>query len=176
MDMNPIMQGPDSQLVYKDGIFFSGHKFIGGPGCPGVLIIKKSLLPQSSIHPSMPGGGTVFFVTEDHHRYLSNREEREEGGTPDIIGDIRLGLVLHLKSSIGLNFIEAEEYRIASYVRGKLSSDPRMVVLGDVTTETKQLPIFSFLIRCQGRFLHYNFVCALLNDLFGVQSRGNHNR
>ena len=75
----------------------------GGPGCPGVLVTKKRLLPPASTAPSGSsiGGGTVFFVTQDSHRYLSNREEREEGGTPGIVADIRMGLVMHLKQSIG---------------------------------------------------------------------------
>ena len=76
---------------------------LGGPGCPGVLIAKKRLLPPPSAVPTTSGGGTVFFVTEDSHRYLSNREEREEGGTPGIISDIRMGLVMHIKQSVGVS-------------------------------------------------------------------------
>eukprot|EP01035_Chromulina_nebulosa_P021953 gene21953-28423_t len=105
IDMNPVLSGSDSNYVYKDGIYFSGHKFIGGPGSPGVLILKKNILPSRDEAPTRPGGGTVFYVTDSYHRYLSNREEREEGGTPDIIGDIRLGLALHTKQQIGQSSI-----------------------------------------------------------------------
>lgn len=127
----------------------------------------------------MLGGGTVFYVTEDHHRYLSNREEREESGTPDVIGDIRLGLAVHVKSSIGTAWIEEEEMRIHSFVKERLLNIRNLALLGHPkdsiqgdASHGKYLPIFSFLIHHGRRFLHFNFVCALLNDLFGIQSRG----
>jgi selenocysteine lyase/cysteine desulfurase len=69
-----------TELAYKDAIYFSGHKFVGGVGCPGILVVKKAVLPQFCDAPNNPGGGTVFYVTGDDHRYLSNREEREESG------------------------------------------------------------------------------------------------
>jgi selenocysteine lyase/cysteine desulfurase/tRNA(Ile)-lysidine synthase TilS/MesJ len=179
IDMNPVIMGEDAQYAYKDAIFFSGHKFIGGPGSPGVLIAKKKLLAPTTLKPTVSGGGTVFYVTEHHHRYLSNRSEREEGGTPNIVGDIRLGLVVHLKQTIGVSWIEAEERSISSRLQARFQRHPRIVLLGRTveTTELPQsvhnhLPIFSFLIRAGRRFLHHNFVCALLNDLFGVQTRG----
>jgi selenocysteine lyase/cysteine desulfurase len=68
MDMNPVVMGEDAPFVYKDAIIFSGHKFVGGPGSPGVLVAKKRLIPSSAEDPTMPGGGTVFYVTDDHHR------------------------------------------------------------------------------------------------------------
>lgn len=66
-----------------------------------MLIAKRRLLTPVTAAPTEPGGGTVFYVTEAHHRYLANREEREEGGTPDLIADVRLGLALHLKQTAG---------------------------------------------------------------------------
>ena len=182
IDMNPVLiNNPHSALAYKDAIFFSGHKFLGGPGCPGVLIAKRRIMPQFSETPSSAsvGGGTVFYVTEDHHRYLSNREEREEGGTPHVLGDVKLGLVMTLKKSIRAAWIEQEEFRISQYVQSKLQVHPAVVLLGKVPqSESAQgytghyLPIFSFLLRCDDKFLHFHFVAALLNDLFGIQSRG----
>ena len=170
IDMNPVTATP---LAYKDAIVFSGHKFLGGPSSPGVLVVKKALLPQNDAMPNTPGGGTVFYVTDSHHRYLSNKEEREEGGTPYIVGDIRLGLVLHLKQSIGAAWIETEELRINDQATRRLSAVPNLVLLGRRAGATdRHLPIYSFLIRHARRFLHHNFVCALLNDLFGVQARG----
>ncbi|CAM9955666.1 unnamed protein product, partial [Ectocarpus fasciculatus] len=158
-------------LVAKDAIFFSGHKFVGGPGTPGVLVVKKRLLCNAV--PGTVGGGTVFFVTEKDHRYLSNKEEREEGGTPDILGSIRLGLAVQMKESMGRRGLQARNEALAELGLKTLRAHKGIVVLGD--SGKKRLPIFSFLVRTgssSGRFLHYNFVCALLNDLFGVQSRG----
>jgi len=90
IDMNPNVSGELGPFVYKDAVFLSGHKFVGGPGTPGVLIIKKKLLNNAV--PTNPGGGTVLYVTKEDHYYLSNKIEREEGGTPEILGSIRLGL------------------------------------------------------------------------------------
>ena len=94
VDMNPVVFDPNTGAlntnVYKDAIFVSPHKLPGGPGSPGVLVAKRSLF-QNDV-PSEPGGGTVFFVTGADHRYLSNRVEREEGGTQDIVGSARAGL------------------------------------------------------------------------------------
>ena len=175
IDMNPPLESEDSGMTYKDGIFFSGHKFIGGPGTSGVLVVKSRILPPRTGPPSEPGGGTVFYVADSHQRYLSNRVEREEAGTPNLISDVKLGLVMHLYISIGSDWIEREELRISSSVYAQLSSLPRVVLLGrplEHSTSSKHLPIFSFLICFGSKFLHYNFVCALLNDLFGIQSRG----
>lgn len=171
IDMNPVVTDERRPFVYKDAVFFSGHKFVGGPGSPGVLVVKKRLLANAV--PTVPGGGTVFFVTEKDHRYLSNREEREEGGTPDILGSIRLGLAFELKQRIGPANIMEIERRHVQRVRETLRANPRVVLLGrHGENAAEQLPIFSFLIRFGDRFLHYNFVCALLNDLFGIQTRG----
>lgn len=173
MDMNPVVMTEDgsSRLAHKDAIFFSGHKFLGGPGASGVLVVKRSLLPTRNELPSGDvGGGTVFYVTDDHHRYLSNREEREEGGTPTLLADVRVGLIMHLKRSIGQDWIEEKELQLARYAHDRLAVDPRVVVLGP--SGVKKLPILSFLIACHSKFYHFHFVSVLLNDLFGIQSRG----
>ena len=81
------MTAPDGHpLAYKDAIFFSGHKFVGGPGSPGVLVVKKAVVTRAAV-PTMPGGGTVLFVSEKAHRYLKHPVEREaadqqQGGDP----------------------------------------------------------------------------------------------
>ncbi|KAG6620902.1 cysteine desulfurase [Phytophthora cinnamomi] len=163
LDMNP--KDPDA---YKDAVFFSGHKFVGGPGSPGVLVVKKNLM--SNEVPTMPGGGTVLFVTEKAHSYLANKVEREEGGTPDILGSIRLGLAFEIKQRVGPKNIMKLERQHVQHVREVLGRNNHIVLLGH--EDVDQLPVFSFLVRFGDRFLHHNFVCALLNDLFGIQARG----
>eukprot|EP01125_Pyxidicula_operculata_P013738 TRINITY_DN4559_c0_g2_i2.p1 TRINITY_DN4559_c0_g2~~TRINITY_DN4559_c0_g2_i2.p1 ORF type:complete len:860 (+),score=152.31 TRINITY_DN4559_c0_g2_i2:1444-4023(+) len=170
IDMNAYIDGPDKELVYKDAIFLSTHKFIGGPGTPGILVVKKKFF-NKNLPPSKAGGGTVFFVTSDDHRYLSNLHEREEGGTPDIVGSIRAGLVFQLKYSVGTKTIEEREKHFVKVAFDRLSKIPNLHILG--STNVPRIAILSFLIsHPSGRFLHYNFVCSLLNDLFGIQSRG----
>ncbi|TDH72374.1 hypothetical protein CCR75_003158 [Bremia lactucae] len=162
IDMNP-----SDPLAFKDAILVSGHNFIGGQGSSGVLIVKKNLLNNEV--PTMPGGGTVLFVTEKHQQYATTTE-REEGGTPDILGNIRLGMAFALKQSVGTEKIVASERRHIHYVREFVSRNPHIVLLGHDDENMKYLPIFSMMFRCDDRFLHHNFVCALLNDLFGIQA------
>lgn len=158
---------------YKDAIFLSPHKFIGGPGTPGVLVARKDLL-QNRV-PSVPGGGTVSYVNPDHHSYLIDPEHREEGGTPAIVESIRAGLVFKLKEAVGTDQIRRLEHSFITRAIQSWSDNPAIQILGNPAAD--RLSIVSFVIRApdhlgEGRFLHHNFVVALLNDLFGIQSRG----
>jgi selenocysteine lyase/cysteine desulfurase/tRNA(Ile)-lysidine synthase TilS/MesJ len=162
---------------HKDAIFFSPHKFIGGPSTPGVLLVKKHMFKNTQV-PTQPGGDTVFFVTEHDHRYLKKPHEREEGGTPDIVGAVRCGLVFQLKSAIGEDYIEQLEQNLFRKAMTSFSQNKNLIILGSYKDEgksisVKKLPIFSFIVRLNDKYmLHYNFVSTLLNDLFGIQSRG----
>lgn len=186
IDMNPppSEKYPSPSMTAKDAIFLSPHKMIGGVGTPGILIIKKHLISQVNA-PHRSGGGSVFYVTNTHHRFLSNRIERYEAGTPNVTGIIRVGLAFLLKRQVELSYnqlakqdpslarsmedLECTEYsRVNAYLR---EHAPNLVLLGS-DDGGRNLPIFSFLIRFGERFLHYNYVCALLNDVFGIQSRG----
>lgn len=158
-----------NKISYKDAIFFSPHKFVGGPGTPGVLVVRKSLLHNTV--PVVPGGGTVAYVNSDDHLYLSDRVHREEGGTPAIIESIRAGLVFQLKEAVGVSSIHALEERLLQRATSLWRTNPQIEILGN--PEVKRLSILSFVIRgASGKFLHHNFVVSLLNDLFGIQSRG----
>lgn len=159
----------------KDAIFLSPHKFIGGPGTPGVLVAKKSLFRNRV--PTCPGGGTVAYVNSVEHRYLTDPTHREEGGTPAIIESIRAGLVFQLKEAVGPETIEALE---SDFVRRAIETwgpHSGLRILGN--PDARRLSIVSFLVRYtdpaapeREMYLHHNFVVALLNDLFGIQARG----
>ncbi|WP_127502644.1 aminotransferase class V-fold PLP-dependent enzyme [Actinoplanes solisilvae] len=153
-------------MTDKDAIFLSPHKFPGGPQTPGLLVVGKHLLHNRV--PTVPGGGTVAFVDPDNHRYLDDPIAREEGGTPAIVESIRAGLVFSVKESVGTDVIAAQEKQLWERARDRLSS--RVEILGDL--ESERLPIVSFQVRVGSRYLHHNFVVALLNDLFGIQARG----
>ncbi|MGH1370595.1 MAG: aminotransferase class V-fold PLP-dependent enzyme [Cellvibrionaceae bacterium] len=156
------------QRLHKDAAFISPHKFIGGPGTPGVLVVKKSLLNNRI--PAMPGGGTVTYVTPETHRYSDNHERREEAGTPAIIEAIRAGLVFKLQQDVGLEEIEQREASFISRAIERWSSHNNIDILGN--PQIPRLSIASLRITHQGQDLHYGFVVALLNDLFGIQARG----
>ncbi|MFI5291714.1 MAG: aminotransferase class V-fold PLP-dependent enzyme [Candidatus Limnocylindrales bacterium] len=168
VDMAPHRAGPDATLDTKDAIVISPHKFIGGPGTPGVLVARRDLF-QNRV-PSAPGGGTVAYVNPLEHRYLTAIEHREEGGTPAIVESIRAGLVFQLKERVGVAAIRAREHDFIGRAIGRWRSNPAIEILGN--PELDRLSIVSFVVRHEGRYLHHNFVVALLNDLFGIQSRG----
>ena len=96
---------------------------------------------------------------------------REEGGTPAIIESIRAGLVFQLKEAVGVEVIRAHEADLVRRAVEAWSQSPGIEVLGNLAAE--RLSIASFVIRRPGgRYLHHNFVVAVLNDLFGIQARG----
>jgi len=161
-------------LCHKDAVFLSPHKFIGGPGTPGVLAVRRELLTNRV--PVVPGGGTVAYVNPLEHRYLDDPAHREEGGTPAIVESIRAGLVFQLKQAVGVDVIRAREEELLRRAVTSWRANPRIEILGNL--EADRLSIVSFVVRhvhpdgSKGRYLHHNLVVALLNDLFGIQSRG----
>ena len=168
IDMNAVGEGEDGHLAYKDAVFLSPHKFIGGPGSPGILLLKKAVA-QNTV-PSLQGGGTVALVTPEKTLYLDDLEHREEGGTPAILESIRAGLAFQLKSTVGEHTIHRLEQGFIRRAITTWQKNPNIRIVGNQDAE--RLSIVSFLIRHQNRYLHYNFVVALLNDLFGIQARG----
>lgn len=170
------MRSPTTHgLDYKDAIVLSPHKFIGGPGTPGVLVVRRALLRNRV--PGEPGGGTVTYVNPIEHRYLADVEHREEGGTPAIVESIRAGLVFQLKAAVGVEAIRRREEEFIRRAITEWSANPHLQILG--SPQAERLSIVSFVVRApEGlavgapKYLHHNFVVALLNDLFGIQARG----
>ena len=153
---------------HLDAIFLSPHKFIGGPGTPGVLVARRELFGNRV--PTQPGGGTVAYVNSDEHDYLADPERREEGGTPAIVESIRAGLVFRLKAAVGPAEIRRREEAFTRRAIERWTRNPNLSILGD--SRADRLAIVSFTVRHGERHLHHNFVVALLNDLFGIQARG----
>ncbi|CAD7946974.1 unnamed protein product [Amoebophrya sp. A25] len=185
IDLNP-RNFADAEV---DAAFFSPHKLLGGPGSSGVLVMKKRLLRSNTV-PTTPGGGTVFYVSDAGQSYIQNHEEREEAGTPNILADIRAGMAFKIhhamagdgasSSSSALQLdepvcgMEAREERLRQRLLARLEKMQNLELLasGEGADVGGKAAIFSFLIRHGERYLHYNFVCAILNDLFGIQARG----
>jgi selenocysteine lyase/cysteine desulfurase len=165
IDMNP---GGDPALA-KDAVVLSPHKFIGGPGTPGLLVMRRELLTNRV--PDIVGGGTVAYVSPTEHMYLQDPEHREEGGTPAIIESIRAGLVFDLKRAVGTDVIRAHEEDFVHRAVTAWSENPAIGVLGNVAAD--RLSIVSFTVRGpSGRYVHHNAIVAMLNDVFGIQARG----
>ncbi|XP_015123427.1 uncharacterized protein LOC107045619 [Diachasma alloeum] len=163
MDMNPHLPGVGETAVHKDAIIFSGHKFMGGAQSPGVLVIKRSHLPKDIATEDM----------RDSHHYLRDPELREESGTAGVVESIRCGLAMQLKENVTAQAIVTRQDKISRQVLAHVRTIPELILLGSSSNNIKRLPIFSFMVRHpRGTFLHHNFVCAILNDVFGIQARG----
>ncbi|WGL16933.1 aminotransferase class V-fold PLP-dependent enzyme [Microbulbifer bruguierae] len=152
----------------KDALFISPHKFVGGPGTPGILIVRRALLPAGQ--PAVTGGGTVSWVSPARHTYLPAGERREEAGTPAIVESVRAGMAFALKDQVGAEVIEAREAEWLTRAFARWADNDNIQILGG--TEAERVSIVSLHILHDDKPLHHGFVVALLNDLFGIQVRG----
>ena len=160
--------GIDMNTIGMDAIFLSPHKLVGGPGTPGVLVAHERLFMNAV--PVVPGGGTVDYVSDFKQTYLSNIEAREEGGTPGILESIRAGIVFRLQQQVGTRVIEAKERSFVTRAIARWQGHANINLLGNLSAD--RLAIISFCMSHEGEELHFGFVVALLNDLFGIQARG----
>lgn len=154
----------------KDAIVFSAHKFPGGPGASGVLILRDDIARR--LTPTLPGGGTVSFVSPWGHDYSTALRDREEGGTPNVIGDIRAALVMIVKAALGEDRIAARGQAFRDKALAVWRRNPRIELMGG-TTPVNSLPVFSFRIRDgKGGLVHHQLFTRMLSDFWGVQARG----
>jgi selenocysteine lyase/cysteine desulfurase len=161
IDMHPV--DPEHRI---DALFVSPHKFMGGPNASGVLVASRALFRSDC--PERPGGGTVDYVGGINRAqidYVGRLDEREEGGTPSIIGDLRAGVAFLLKEMLDPRVILEHEIALAKKAIDRLSRRPRIHLYGP--TSEPRLPILS--LNVEG--LHHDFVSTLLDHLFGIQNR-----
>jgi selenocysteine lyase/cysteine desulfurase len=160
-----INMHPEDSESYLDAIFFSPHKFLGGPGTSGVLVFNKNLYKNSV--PDCPGGGTVSWTNPwGEHKYIDNIEDREDGGTPGFLQVIKTALAIQLKEKMGIQNILDREHEIVDYVFEELGTIENFKILAKEHQD--RLGVISFYIDD----LHYNLGVKLLNDRFGIQTRG----
>jgi len=162
----PIDMHPSDPAARIDALFVSTHKFMGGPNASGVLVAHRSLF-RSRV-PERPGGGTVSYVAgirRDQIDYVDRLDEREEGGTPSIIGDLRAGVAFLLKNMLGPERVLEHELELAAHAHARLARLPAVRLYGPL--HAARLPILSFNIDG----LHHDFVSTLLDHLFGIQNR-----
>jgi selenocysteine lyase/cysteine desulfurase len=159
---------PEPESVF-DALYFSAHKFLGGPGAAGILVFHERIY-RADLPPTVGAGGTVDFVNFDGQAYMTDIEARETPGTPAILQTMRAALAMELKESLGMEAIADREAVLTRHAYERLSSHPSVALMGNVGPEHR-LPIFSFNVRVGASWLHPRFVTTLLNDLFGIQSR-----
>ncbi|MBR9762800.1 MAG: aminotransferase class V-fold PLP-dependent enzyme [Rhodobacteraceae bacterium] len=155
--------------VEIDAICVSPHKFIGGPGASGLLLLRRDAVVRQA--PTWPGGGTVRFVSPEGQDYSGSLEAREEAGTPNVVGDIRAALVFLVKEAIGLDHLQTRNAALTARAFRAWGNCPQIDLLGQ--GEAPRVPVFSFRIRDgQGGFVHQQLITRMLSDLHGIQARG----
>jgi selenocysteine lyase/cysteine desulfurase len=160
IDMHPQEKG-----AHLDAIYFSPHKFLGGPGTAGVLIFNK-ILYQNHV-PDNPGGGTVEYTNPwGDHKYIEDIETREDGGTPAFLQTIKTALCINLKQEMGVENMMKREHELINRVWTGLTEIPNLTILA--ANQQNRLGVISFYIDN----LHYNVGVKMLNDRFGIQTRG----
>jgi selenocysteine lyase/cysteine desulfurase len=169
IDMNPepSYEGEDAAI---DAIFISPHKFLGGPGSSGVLVFNERIYHRE-LPPSMSAGGTVDYVGMDDQDFISRIEEREKAGTPGVLQTLKAGLVFEIKDRVGVDVINAREHQLTERAMKIWGDNDNIEILGN-PDPGQRVGIISFNLKDgSGNYLHHKFVTALLNDLFGIQSR-----
>ncbi len=160
-----INMHPKKKEEYLDAIFFSPHKFLGGPGGSGVLIFNKKL--YKNMIPDNPGGGTVSYTNPwGQHDYFDEIETREDGGTPAFLQTIKIAFAMQLKNNMGTENIKKRENEINPVIFKCLEKLNGVKILAP--NQKDRLSIFSFYYEKY----HFNLVVKLLNDRFGIQTRG----
>jgi selenocysteine lyase/cysteine desulfurase len=168
IDMNPEPVGDEDPSI--DAIFISPHKFLGGPGSSGVLVFNERIYDRD-LPPTVSAGGTVDYVGMNGQDFIERIEEREKAGTPGVLQTLKAGLVFQIKDRVGVDFINAREHELTARVFDRWSQEEGVEILGN-PDPAQRVGIMSFNIRSNvGGYLHHKFVTALLNDLFGIQSR-----
>lgn len=156
---------PEDENAALDAIFFSPHKFLGGPGTSGVLIFNNKL--YHNMIPDCPGGGTVSWTNPwGEHKYIDDIEDREDGGTPGFLQAIKTALAIKLKEQMGVKNMLDREHEILETIFNELGSIENINILA--SKHQDRLGVISFYIDD----LHFNLGVKLLNDRFGIQTRG----
>ena len=160
-----INMHPENEMEKLDAIFFSPHKFLGGPGSSGVLIFDAGL--YNSKVPDNPGGGTVDWTNRwGEYKYIDDIEAREDGGTPGFLQAIRTALAIELKNQMGTKMIREREEELVKIAFEGLKKIDGLNILADNVEE--RLGVISFYLSG----LHFNLFVKLLNDYYGIQVRG----
>jgi selenocysteine lyase/cysteine desulfurase len=168
IDMNPPASGDEDASI--DAIFISPHKFLGGPGSSGVLVFNERIYHRD-LPPSFSAGGTVDYVGPDEQDFISRIEEREKAGTPGVLQTLKAAMVFEIKDRVGVDVINQREHELTSRALASWGGDENIEILGNPDA-AQRVGIMSFNLKDdQGNYLHHKFATALLNDLFGIQSR-----
>ncbi len=151
IDMHPP-QSRESGYGYLDAIYFSPHKFLGGPGTTGILIFNAKLYDNKV--PDNPGGGTVKWTNPwQEHEFIDNIEDREDGGTPPFLQTIKTALCVRLKEEMGIENILKREEELLNIIFNELSDVKGIHILA--SEHQHRLGVISFYVE------NLHFTCSV---------------
>ena len=156
---------PPEKDAHLDAIYFSAHKFLGGSGTPGVLVFSKKIYHNAV--PDQPGGGTLTYTNPWNDReYVTSVEQREDGGTPPFLQGVKAAMCIRLKEQMGVENLRRRDNELLEIIFERFEKMKNVKVLQD--NIRKRLGVVSFIVKGA----HYNLIVKLLNDRFGIQTRG----
>lgn len=146
-----------------DFVVFSGHKLYAPFGC-GVLAGPKEFFTENP--PDHVGGGTIDYVS--HKKVLwTASPDKEEAGSPNVIGAIALGASLKKLSELSMKNIASYEKTLIKYLTSNIQSIPAVILYGDYRDIDNKVSILPFNIEG----LHYNTVARILSYEYGIAVR-----
>jgi selenocysteine lyase/cysteine desulfurase len=156
---------PADVMEKLDAIYFSPHKFLGGPGASGILIFDRKMYKLES--PDQPGGGTVEWTNPwGEYKFIDDIEVREDGGTPGFLQAFKTALAIEVKNKMGVENMQEREKELTDNAFRELDNVPGLHILAENVPD--RLGIISFYMDD----IHFNLVVKLLSDRYGVQVRG----
>ncbi|NLY47026.1 MAG: aminotransferase class V-fold PLP-dependent enzyme [Tissierella sp.] len=156
-DMKAI--GSEEHIDY---LAFSSHKMYAPFGI-GVLVAPKSTFEKG--YSEHIGGGTIKYVSIKDTIW-ADPPEKEEAGTPNLMGVIALSESINTLQSLGMKRIEEHERNLTVYALNLMRDIPNLVIYDDFDTDNK-VSIISFNIEG----LHHQHLAQILNDEGGIGVR-----
>jgi selenocysteine lyase/cysteine desulfurase len=145
-----------------DYVAFSGHKLYAPFGC-GVLVGPEFTFADGD--PFLAGGGAVDLVDLDEV-WWTEPPDREEAGSPNVIGAVALEAALDEVGRIGWDVIQSHEQQLARRLRRALAGVDGVRLLGP-GLDTETLAIATFVVEG----MHHALVAARLSAEWGIGVR-----
>jgi cysteine desulfurase / selenocysteine lyase len=160
----PIDMRSHDDPGHLDFVVCSGHKMYAPFGTGALIGSRCAFGPE----PDQTGGGTVHAVTTDEVVW-SGLPDREEAGSPNVIGAVALAAATRTLTEIGLDRIAAHEMELTRYATRELSKLPGLRIHGPsaCATPTGKLGVIPFTIAG----IDHGLIAAVLGYEHGVGVR-----
>lgn len=160
-----VSMGALDDPAHLDYVTLSAHKMYA-PFGTGALIGRKDTFEQGE--PEYRGGGTIEIVTIDHVEW-AGAPDRDEAGSPNVVGAVALAAAIKVINKIGMNVIAEHEAELTAYTLDALSSIDGLQLYGDTNpaNAANRLGVIPFNIKGMSHFL----VAAILGAEWGIGVR-----